>query len=204
MTVHHRIPDLTDVADSVVVAGDGSGGRPGFLEHLPGSALPTRDCQSVALGYLVAEYADSAWATGKTDTCTVVAFPQVGGTFRVDVRATIRDVSPSGGACLYVNGIPVTQPVVVTDQQGWSVSRYSIRVDGPSGPPPAPTVTWKPILPLGAGPSARTGATASYHPGREALVIYGGADPDYRGDIWSLPLAEGSAWSPISQADRAA
>jgi hypothetical protein len=191
-------PTLTGATDGAWVNSASAGDLPGYRERAAGSALPDSGCHTISSSYLTAEYADSAWATGETNTVTINVQPQVGGTFYVDVRCTLRDVEFSGGSCGYVNGIPIGGSPV-TDPQGWTVRRFAVTVYGPDGPLPPPSIVWEPIAVAAGGPVARGGATAIYHPGQHAMIIYGGQSPvDYLGDVWSLSLEAGGAWSQIS------
>ena len=113
-------PTLTGATDGAWVNSASAGDLPGYRERAAGSALPDSGCHTISSSYLTAEYADSAWATGETNTVTINVQPQVGGTFYVDVRCTLRDVEFSGGSCGYVNGIPIGGSPV-TDPQGWTV-----------------------------------------------------------------------------------
>lgn len=189
-------PAFTAPGDAQWVANTGASDQPGFVAHPAGSALNTTACGSVAAGYLVAEYVDDAWAMGEINTVSVVVQPQALGTFYIDVRATMRDTFVTGDPCPYPNAIPSGGVTALTDPQGFSVRRFAVEVGPPPGPP---TVNWWPIDPGPAGPTARTGSTAVYVPTRQSLVIYGGAEPDYPVDVWSLPLSSpGAAWSQIT------
>jgi hypothetical protein len=189
-------PAFTAPGDAQWVANTGASDQPGFIARPAGSALNTTTCGSVAAGYLVAEYVDDAWAMGEINTVSVVVQPQALGTFYIDVRATMRDTFVTGDPCPYPNAIPSGGVTVLTDPQGFTVRRFAVEVGPPPGPP---TVNWWPIDPGPAGPTARTGSTAVYVPTRQSLVIYGGAEPDYPVDVWSLPLSSpGAAWSQIT------
>ena len=188
-------PGLTSAAAVDSVSSTTTGDAPGYLEQPSGSTLPdSAGCQPVAIGHLVAEYGDAGWGQGEQNAFVVTVRPPAPGTFFIDVRATL---DGNGIGCGSVNSLP-PGGTVATDEQGWTVRRYTVTVTGPPGPPPAPSTAWERISPPAGGPGARYGATAVYHPGRDAMVIYGGSNPAYRSDVWSLSLAEGGAWSQIT------
>jgi len=188
-------PTLTSAAAVDSASSTTTGDTPGYLEHAAGSLLPdSAGCQSVAIGHLVVEYVDAAWAQGEPNAFAVTVTPPTPGTFFIDVRATVEG---NGIGCGAVNSLP-PGATVATDDQGWTVRRYAVTVTGPPGPPPVPSVAWAPISPPAGGPGARYGAAGVYHPARDALLIYGGSSPAYQSDIWSLPLAPGGAWSQIT------
>ena len=192
------LPTLTGAGDGAWVSSASTGDAPGYLERAAGSVLADSACGTTGASYLVAEYADASWANGETNNFSVTVQPQVGGTFYVDVRSTLRDASPSAASCTYVNGLPIGG-IPTTDQQGWTVRRFAVTVYGPEGPLPPPSIAWEPIPVPPGGPVARGGATAIYHPGQHAMIIYGGQSPvDYLGDVWSLSLGTGAGWSQIS------
>ena len=188
-------PALDDPTHSAAVASATTGDLPGYVEHPAGAPIGTATCQTVAAGYLVVEYMDASWSAGESNTFSLIVQPQRVGTFAVDIRATIR-LTPE--PCDYVVGLPEGGVGGATDQQGWAVQRFVVDVRSASGVIGEPTTDWAPIIPPLGGPSPRTGATAIYHPLRDAMIIYGGADPVYRGDVWQLPLTEGSAWVPLA------
>jgi hypothetical protein len=163
----------------------------GFLTRPAGATISDSTCHPVTADHLVAE----SWTTGASKTLTLTVQPQTSGTFYVDVRATFHYV---GTTCGYVNAMP-PGGMVVTDQQGWSVRRFAITVNGSGDPIPPPSIAWERISVPVAGPVARGGATAIYHPGQQAMIIYGGeGSTDYFGDVWSLSLAAGGGWSAIA------
>ncbi len=189
-------PGLTGPDDAQWVANTGASDLPGFVARPAGSTLSTSTCGSLGAGYLVAEYVDEAWAMGEINTVSVVVQPRVQGTFYIDVRATMRDTFVTGDPCPHPNAVPPNGVAGFTDPQGFPVHRFAVEVGPPPGPP---TVNWWPIDPGPSGPSARTGATAVYVPSRQSLVIYGGAEPDYPVDVWSLPLSSaGATWSEVT------
>lgn len=53
-------------------------------------------------------------------------------------------------------------------------------------------------LNTGPGPSARSSASATYDPVRHAMVVFGGTDPSFRNDTWSLSLDGTPQWSLVS------
>lgn len=189
---------LVGPSDGSWVASASAGDAPGFQVRLPGSVIANTICQPIGAGYLAAEYVDAAWATGEVNTFSLVVQPPAAGPFVVEVRSTMRNAAPSSGPCLYVNAQPANGTGGSLDQQGWAVRRFTVNVVAPPEPLPPPTATWSLIGPPSGGPSPRGGASAVYHPGRQALLLYGGADPIYQSDVWSLPLATGAGWGPIT------
>lgn len=188
-------PAFTAPGDVQWVANTGASDLPGFVARPAGSTLNTATCGTIGAGYLVAEYVDDAWALGEINTVSIVVQPQAQGTFYIDVRATMRDTFVTSDPCPYPNAVP-SGGAGFTDPQGFPVRRFAVEVGPPPGPP---TVNWWPIDPGAGGPTARTGAAAAYVPSRQSLVIYGGAEPDYPVDVWSLPLSSaGAAWSQVT------
>ena len=60
------------------------------------------------------------------------------------------------------------------------------------------TTSWEQIVPPPGGPGVRAWAAAVYHPGRRALMLFGGADGAIRhNDLWSLSLEDGGGWTQI-------
>jgi galactose oxidase-like protein len=190
-------PYLTRPEDGQWVTCASSGDAPGYREYPAGTALIRKDCQLTPASYLVAEYADDDWTGGGTETnpISVTVRPQEVGVFAFEVRSTMH--IGSGGPCDAVSSVPAGGYAGYVDQQGWDVHRFEVVVNPPSVPPRPPTVNWSPITPAGTGPAARSGSTVVYDVGRDALVVYGGSAGHYFDDIWSLPLAAGSAWSTI-------
>ncbi len=72
------------------------------------------------------------------------------------------------------------------------------------------TISWNDLTPIrgrpdrppppGSRPGGRWGHMAIYHPARERMVIFGGADvygSPYN-DVWVLSLADSAAWTPLN------
>src|SRR5262249_54849024 len=62
------------------------------------------------------------------------------------------------------------------------------------------TLTWSELTPGGPLPPVRTGHGLLYDPLRDRLVVFGGlgSGSAYLNDVWGLPLAGASSWSPLS------
>ena len=188
-------PSLVSPSDDRWVMSGSAGDQPGYVERPQGSIVIDAACQPRGADYLVAEYVDTEWLVGESNTFAAVVQPRAAGTFYVDVRCTLR--YPSGGSCNYVNTVPFGGTGTVTDQQGRGVRRFEVQVVAPPEPPGQATTTWTQIGPFASGPTGRAGSTAIYHPLRQSLIVYGGADPVYLGDVWQLPLAGGGGWAPV-------
>jgi hypothetical protein len=61
----------------------------------------------------------------------------------------------------------------------------------------AGTPTWTQLTPSGAGPSARSCATAVYDVARKRMVVFGGSDPAFRNDAWALTLTDPPTWTQL-------
>ncbi len=61
----------------------------------------------------------------------------------------------------------------------------------------AGTPAWSPIATTGPRPSARSSATAVYDATRHAMIVFGGTDPNFRDDAWSLSLGSTPSWSLV-------
>lgn len=60
---------------------------------------------------------------------------------------------------------------------------------------------WTQLAPSGTGPAGRWGSRAIYHPGRDAMIVYGGDTSPTNNpfsDVWSLSLGGGTSWSELS------
>jgi hypothetical protein len=97
--------------------------------------------------------------------------------------------------CPYIDVLPDNGGTIVVDQQGWTVARYAVQVL-----PPTPTTVWSRITAPPGGPGPRFSASVVYHPGRDALVFYGGTNGTYSylTDSWVLPLAPGGSWTQLA------
>lgn len=187
-------PGLTDSSDAQWVSVPTPADLPGLVAHPAGSTLATAGCQSVVGGHLVADYVDSEWLPGETNTVSLIVQPQAEGTFTFDVRATMRDTSLLAGPCRYPSAVPANGTAGLTDAQGWPVKRFSVQVGPPIG---LPSVRWAPISPGPPGPSERALQAAVFDEVRDELVLYGGAATHYVGDSWRLPLTDGSPWAQL-------
>jgi hypothetical protein len=185
-------PALTEFSDAQWVTGASSGGAPGFRILPAGATVLDRDCQPVAAGYLVAEYAEAEWDSigDETHTLTLTVRPPRQGLFAVEIRSTMR--TAGAGACAYVNDVPSNGLGGFTDQQGWTVRRFDVLVGAPA------SMTWRPVAPAGGGPGARSAQAAAYDGARDELVLYGGTALSYFADSWALPLDAGATWTPLS------
>jgi hypothetical protein len=189
-------PAFTHPGDEQWVGGPSGGDAPGYAERPAGAGLlRANDCQTIAGGYLVAEYDDNSWLGGETNDLALTVTPQETGTFYVDVRATLHQWDSPG--CPYANVLPANLVSTAVDQQGWTVARFAIQVTPAAGPL---STTWTQLAPPAGGPGPRISSSMVYHPGRDALVLYGGSDApgQYRTDIWTLPLAGGDPWTQLA------
>jgi hypothetical protein len=59
---------------------------------------------------------------------------------------------------------------------------------------------WVRLFPTGTPPSARSGATFVYDPGRDRAVLFGGANNSSLNDVWVLNLAQGPDWVQLQPA----
>jgi hypothetical protein len=62
----------------------------------------------------------------------------------------------------------------------------------------AGTPAWTQLTPTGTPPSPRWAQSMIYDPVRDQLVIFGGVDTGYRGDLWVLPLSGPMAWTQLT------
>src|SRR5439155_4597654 len=62
------------------------------------------------------------------------------------------------------------------------------------------TPAWTPLATSGPLPAARSGHTAIYDPVRDRMIVYGGSDGTYLGDVWALSLSGSPTWAPITPA----
>jgi hypothetical protein len=185
-------PTLTDPGDGQWVDSPGGSDAPGYVERPAGSALSDASCRPVTAGYLVTEYQDNNWQGGgaEINTLSLTIRSPAAGAFYVDVRATMHLVG-----CFLTSQVPGGAATTVTDQQGFPVSRFMIPVvEG------VPATVWSQLSPPAGGPGPRISPSMIYHPGRDALLLYGGSDAPnrYRTDDWLLPLATGSAWTQLT------
>ncbi len=186
-------PTLTAPTDGQWVTSVSSGDTPGYREHPAGSPLPDVNCQAGAASYLAVEYTDDNWLGigAEYNSLLLTVVPQTVGTFSIDIRCTMH--RSGGPPCDEAGAIPTGGVGTFTDQQGRQVRRFQVNVFTIPAPG-APSTTWSLITPPPGGPAARHGASFAYDEPRDELFLYGGAGVRYFSDIWSLPLAPGSAW----------
>lgn len=185
-------PTLTDPGDGQWVESPGGSDPPGYVERPAGSALSDASCRPVTAGYLVTEYQDNSWQGGGTEinTLSLTVRAPAAGSFYVDIRATMHLAG-----CILTSQVPGGEATTVTDPQGFPVSRFVIPVaEG------VPATVWSALSPPAGGPGPRVSPSMIYHPGRDALVLYGGSDAPnrYRTDDWLLPLSTGAAWTQLT------
>ncbi|HKQ58676.1 MAG TPA: kelch repeat-containing protein [Candidatus Eisenbacteria bacterium] len=190
--ISFAFPSFMNPGDGAWIAPATSADAAGYRERLPGSPITNAACQTIGADHLAVEYADTAWAQGEIHTLSAFVQPRAVGTFYIDVRTTFHT---PGLGCAYTNSLPPGGAIGPTDQQGWAVRRFAVEVVAPAGPPPQISAAWSLITPPPGGPAGRTQATAIYHPGRDAMIIYGGQDPEYPEEVWYLPFTQGSAWT---------
>jgi len=59
---------------------------------------------------------------------------------------------------------------------------------------------WTELTPAVDGPTARSSHEAVYDDLRQAMVVFGGTDTDFRNDVWALSLGGIPEWTPIAAA----
>ncbi|MBI3539468.1 MAG: T9SS type A sorting domain-containing protein [Candidatus Eisenbacteria bacterium] len=129
-------PSLTGAGDGQWVTSTATGDQPGFRNLPAGSTLSDTTCGPLTASYLVSEYRDNSWGGlgSETNTASFTIQPQATGVFSFDVRTTMHT---TGTPCTSINGLPPDAIPVMTDQQGWSVKRYSLSVKPYTAPVPS-------------------------------------------------------------------
>lgn len=186
-------PTFTSPNDHQWASSSSSGDAPGYLEHPAGSPLTGANCQTATASYLAVEYADASWPGPGTEinTLLLTVVPQAVGVFSFDIRSTMHRMGAA--PCVEAGAVPPGGMGTFIDQQGREVRRFQVNVFTIPAPG-APSTTWTLITPSSAGPAPRHGASFAYDEPHDELFLYGGAGLQYFSDIWSLPLAPGSAW----------
>ncbi|MBI1796523.1 MAG: hypothetical protein HYR74_05670 [Candidatus Eisenbacteria bacterium] len=194
--VSFSFPSLTSPADGrwVTDASPLEGGT--FAVFSAGSAMINAQCQAIATGYLTSEYRDMSWLglNNETHVVKVTVQPQAVGSFDVYVRSTMH--TTNGASCDLVDGW-ASSGTLTTDQQGWTVKKYTVQVLAPATPVAPAAVAWQPLAPAGDPPPARYGHAAVYDPVRDQMVLVAGNWGDCDIYNWALQFSPTLQWSPL-------
>lgn len=116
-------------SDSVNVTGPTGSGFDNLLNIPAGNTIHDRNCIEMESADRLIEAVDWNWTAGEQRTMSFTVTPQQAGTLWIRVRSTMK--KDDGWSCHYNNDATVDNGngVSDTDQQGWTVRRFSVTVD---------------------------------------------------------------------------
>ncbi|MBI1796522.1 MAG: hypothetical protein HY076_08035 [Candidatus Eisenbacteria bacterium] len=186
-----EFPSLTAAGDAQWIDARGANVTPGTVVQPSGTTVANHICVNQTAGSLSVETRDGSWAQNTSHALAVTVQPQAVGPFDVYVRSTMH--TAGGATCDYVNGLP-TDGTSASDQQGWSVKKYTVQVQAPAEAATPPNVTWQRLTPSGDPPPARYGHAAVYDPVRDQMVLVAGNWGDCDIYNWALRFSPAPQW----------